>query len=62
MRWRAVGEIMTRERLDLLVVYGDDRALFGNANVRYLTDFPAHFEPVLVLLAPGLDPITGHRP
>ncbi len=54
--------MMERDELDLLVVYGDDHALFGNANVRYVSDFPTHFEPALVLLAPGEDPVLATGP
>jgi len=32
--------------LDVLVIYGDDRAVFGPANTRWLVDYAPHFESV----------------
>jgi Xaa-Pro aminopeptidase len=46
----AVQQRMQAEGLDLLVAYGDDHAIFGPAHVRYLTNFPVHFEPACVLV------------
>lgn len=48
--------------IDLLVAYGDDHAVFGPANVRYLTDFPVHFEPALVLLGASGPPVLVTGP
>ena len=42
--------MMDREKLDLLVAYADDRAVFGPAHARWLANFPVHFEPVCILL------------
>jgi len=49
-RWARVQTMMDREKLDLLVAYADDRAVFGPAHARWLADFPVHFEPVCILL------------
>ena len=49
-RWARVQTMMDREKLDLLVAYADDRAVFGAAHARWLANFPVHFEPVCVLL------------
>jgi len=49
-RWARVQTMMDREKLDLLVAYADDRAVFGPAHARWLANFPVHFEPVCILL------------
>src|SRR5271157_155154 len=49
-RWARVQTMMDREKLDLLVAYADDRAVFGAAHARWLANFPVHFEPVCILL------------
>ncbi len=49
-RWARVQAMMEREKLDLLVAYADDRAVFGAAHARWLANFPVHFEPVCILL------------
>ena len=56
-RWRRVQTQMQIEELDLLLAYGDDRAVFGAGHVRWLADFPVHFEPVLVVIAPAGQPV-----
>jgi Xaa-Pro aminopeptidase len=49
-RWARVQTMMDREKLDLLVAYADDRAVFGPAHARWLANFPVHFEPVCILM------------
>jgi Xaa-Pro aminopeptidase len=61
-RWRRVQELMAAERLDLVVAYGNDRAVFGPAHVRWLADIPVHFEPMLVLVPPAGDPVLACGP
>jgi Xaa-Pro aminopeptidase len=61
-RWDRLQQRMRARAVDLLVVFGDDRAVFGPANVRYLTDFPVHFEPVMVLLGTGGAPVLVTGP
>ena len=56
-RWARVQAMMERERLDLLVAYADDRAVFGAAHARWLANFPVHFEPVCILLFRQSPPI-----
>ena len=56
-RWRRVQDLMEAEELDLLVAYGNDRAVFGPAHVRWLADVPVHFEAMAVLLPPSGDPV-----
>lgn len=56
-RWDKVARLMDARNLDLLIAYGDDRAVFGPAHIRWLTNFPVHFEPVLLLMARGREPI-----
>jgi Xaa-Pro aminopeptidase len=61
-RWQRLQAALAEEDLDLLVVYGDDHAVFGPAQVRYLTDFPVHFEPALVLLGRSGEPVVATGP
>ena len=57
-RWRRVQSLMEAEGLDLMVAYGNDRAVFGPAHVRWLADIPVHFEPMAVLMPPSGDPVV----
>jgi len=56
-RWQRVQTLMRRHNLDLVLAYGDDRATFGPAHVRWLANVPVHFEPMLVMLRPDGDPV-----
>lgn len=56
-RWRRVQQMMAAERLDLLIAYADDRAVFGPAHARWLANFPVHFESVCVVLASSGQPL-----
>lgn len=56
-RWGRVQDMMARQRLDLLVAYADDRAVFGPAHARWLANFPVHFEPTCILMPRRGDPI-----
>jgi Xaa-Pro aminopeptidase len=56
-RWKKVKAMMREQNLDLLIAYADDRAAYGPAHARWLANYPAHFEPVCVLLFPARDPI-----
>lgn len=49
-RWAKVQAMMAGKQLDFLVAYADDRATFGPAHVRWLANFPVHFEPACILL------------
>lgn len=49
-RWRRVQGMMAAQDLDFLVAYADDRASFGPAHLRWLADFPVHFEPTCLLV------------
>ena len=62
LRWRNVQELMKKKSIDLLFAYGDDRAVFGPAHVRWLADIPVHFEPLCVMLLPHGDPILLSGP
>jgi len=48
---------MERNDIDLLLVYSDDHSLAGPANVRYISNFPAHFEPTCILISCAHEPI-----
>ncbi|MGQ9628302.1 MAG: M24 family metallopeptidase [Anaerolineae bacterium] len=56
-RWARLQEEMARSDLDLFIAYSDDHAVFGPANARYLANFPAHFEPVCVLVPAAGEPL-----
>lgn len=57
-RLSRVQRMVESLELDVLVVYGDDRATMGAGHVRWLVDYFPHFEPVAVLVAPGQEPIA----
>ena len=61
-RWRQVQALMRAEGLDLLIAYGNDRAVFGPAHVRWLADIPVHFEPMAVLVPLAGDPVLACGP
>jgi Xaa-Pro dipeptidase len=61
-RWRATQEAMSEGGLDLFLAYSDDHAVFGPAHVRYLANFPAHFEPVCVLVPSSGEPMLATGP
>ena len=56
-RWEKTQAMLAQQRLDLLVAYADDRAVFGPAHARWLANFPAHFEPVCILMPPQGEPV-----
>lgn len=56
-RWTRVQEVMEKNRLDLLVAYADDHAVYGAAYSRWLADFPVHFEPVCIVMTGDSEPI-----
>ena len=39
--------LMGKYSIDVLFVYGDDRAVFGANHTRWLTNYAPHFEPIL---------------
>jgi len=41
---------MQANSIDLLFFYGDDRAVFGANHTRWLTNYAAHFEPILTVV------------
>ena len=49
-RLRRVQAEMAAMDIDVLVVYGDDRAVFGPANTRWLVDYAPHFESVCLAI------------
>ena len=56
LRWKRVEEVLLREKLDMLLVYADDRHTYGAAYARYYADVPVCFEPVLLMFVPGEAP------
>lgn len=61
-RWAAVQEAMEARNLDLLLAFGDDHAVFGPAHVRYLSNFPVHFEPACVVVGREGEPVLTTGP
>ena len=57
-RWDRVRGLMEQQRLDLIVAYADDRAVFGPAHARWLMNFPVHFEPVCIVMPKQGDPLA----
>jgi len=45
-----VQKLMQLHSIDLLFIYGDDRAVFGANHTRWLTNYAAHFEPILTVI------------
>lgn len=54
LRLAAVQSAMAEQGLDMLLLYGDDRAVFGANATRWLLDYAAHFESCCVIV-----PATG---
>ncbi len=57
LRWKKVQQWMAIQNLDILVAYADDRATFGPAHVRWLANFPVHFEPACILMPQQGEPV-----
>jgi Xaa-Pro aminopeptidase len=57
-RWLKLQRLMEALKLDLLIAYADDRAVFGPAHLRWLAGLPVHFEPMCFLIAQEGDPIV----
>lgn len=57
LRWKKVQNMMKEQKLDLFIAYADDRAAYGPAHARWLANYPAHFEPVCILIFPSGKPI-----
>jgi Xaa-Pro dipeptidase len=49
-RKKSIQKLMESYSIDLLFFYGDDRAVFGANYTRWLTDYAAHFEPILTVV------------
>jgi len=47
LRKEKVQQLMAQHGIDLLFFFGDDRAVFGANHTRWLTNYAAHFEPIL---------------
>src|SRR6516225_7453931 len=47
-RPRALGHALAEAGFDAWIAYGDDRAVAGPDHIRFLSDLPPHFEPVLL--------------
>ena len=45
-----IQKLMQAHSIDLLFFYGDDRAVFGANHTRWLTNYAAHFEPILTVV------------
>lgn len=49
-RKEKIQQLMQAHALDLIFIYGDDRAVFGANHTRWLTNYAAHFEPILTVV------------
>lgn len=56
-RWARTQALMHERGLDLLLAYGDDRAVAGPAHVRWLANVPVHFEPMCILMPAEGEPV-----
>lgn len=52
-----VQALMKEHGLDVLLAYGDDRAVAGPAHVRWLANVPVHFEPMCILVERQGEPV-----
>ena len=50
LRKASIQKLMQAHSIDLLFFYGDDRAVFGANHTRWLTNYAAHFEPILTVV------------
>ena len=50
LRKANIQKLMQAHSIDLLFFYGDDRAVFGANHTRWLTNYAAHFEPILTVV------------
>jgi len=50
LRKASIQRLMQAHSIDLLFFYGDDRAVFGANHTRWLTNYAAHFEPILTVV------------
>ena len=56
-RWEIIQSFMEQKGLDLLLLHSDDRATFGAAYARWLSNLYAHFEPVCILFVKNNAPV-----
>ena len=56
-RCAKVQRVMREQKLDMILLYADDRHTYGAAYSRYYCNFAPAFEPVLVLFMPDAMPI-----
>jgi Xaa-Pro aminopeptidase len=49
MRRAALSQALLAQDIEAWIAFGDDGAVAGPSHIRYLTDIPPHFEPVLLL-------------
>ncbi|NPV52244.1 MAG: aminopeptidase P family protein [Firmicutes bacterium] len=61
-RWVKLKEKMITRGLDLLFIYSNDRAVFGPGNIRYLSNFPVHFEHAAIIMPRFGEPILAVGP
>ena len=61
-RWESLRIMMLENNLDLLITYSNDRAVFGNAHARWISDFPTHLEPVFTVSFRTGDTIIASGP
>ena len=61
-RWKRVQDMMREVGIDVLIVYSNDREVFGQAHIRWTCDFPVHLEPVCAVFAQSGTPVLATGP
>lgn len=61
-RWTRVQAMMRDADIDVLIVYSNDREVFGQAHMRWISDFPVHLEPVVAVFAQTGSPVLATGP
>jgi len=54
--------MMRDSGIDVLIVYSNDREVFGQAHIRWICDFPVHLEPVCAVFAQTGAPVLATGP
>ncbi|MEX2444662.1 MAG: Xaa-Pro peptidase family protein [Alkalispirochaeta sp.] len=61
-RWTQVQTMMRDTNIDVLIVYSNDREVFGQAHMRWICDFPVHLEPVCAVFSRTGSPVLATGP
>lgn len=61
-RWSKIQSMMREVGIDVLIVYSNDREVFGQAHMRWICDFPVHLEPVCAIFSQTGTPVLATGP